>query len=129
MNRYDDEHFKRWPFPVSDDEIRTDGYLKSLTPAEELALFLSLRGHCLKEAGRTAEAIAAYSEAVRFAPESRPYRLLLADAQNPAPVRAQRRTAAVCEPAALGFPTTPLNAGSQPGLVPDPNPRLTMPQH
>ena len=52
MNRDDDEHFKQWPYPVTEEEIQADGYLKSLTPVEELALFLSLRGHCLKEAGR-----------------------------------------------------------------------------
>jgi hypothetical protein len=82
MNRYDDEHFKQWPYPVTDEEIQADGYLKSLTPVEELALFLSLRGHCLKEAGRMPEAVASYAEAVRLAPASRPYRLLLAAAQQ-----------------------------------------------
>ena len=82
MNRYDDEHFKQWPFPVTEEEIQADGYLKSLTPVEELALFLSLRGHCLKEAGRMSEAVASYAEAVRLAPASRPYRLLLAAAQQ-----------------------------------------------
>jgi hypothetical protein len=29
MNRYDDGHFKQWPYPVSDAEIRTEGFLKS----------------------------------------------------------------------------------------------------
>ena len=82
MNRYDDEHFKQWPYPVTEEEIQADGYLKSLTPVEELALFLSLRGHCLKEAGRMSEAVASYAEAVRLAPASRPYRLLLAAAQQ-----------------------------------------------
>lgn len=82
MNRYGDEHFNQWPFPVTEEEIRADGYLKSLTPVEELALFLSLRGHCLKEAGRMPEAIASYAESVRLAPGSRPYRLLLAEAQQ-----------------------------------------------
>jgi tetratricopeptide (TPR) repeat protein len=82
MNRYDDEHYKHWPFEVTEEEIREDGYLKSLTPSEELALFLSLRGNCLKEAGRVAEAIVAYEQAVRFAPNARPYRVLLAAARN-----------------------------------------------
>jgi hypothetical protein len=45
-------------------------------------LFLSLRGHCLKEAGRISEAVASYAEAVWLAPGSRPYRLLLAAAQQ-----------------------------------------------
>lgn len=82
MNRYNDEHFKQWPFPVSDEEIRTEGYLKSLTPAEELAVFLSLRGNCLKENGRLAEAASCYASAVRLAPRSNAYRALLVDAQS-----------------------------------------------
>jgi hypothetical protein len=83
MNRYDDEHFKQWPFPVNEEEIRSDGYLKSLTPTEELALFLSLRGQCLMEAGRRSAAEASYAQAVRLAPTSKPYRALLAAAQQP----------------------------------------------
>jgi hypothetical protein len=62
MNRYDDEHFKQWPFPVSDGEIRTEGYLKSLTASEELAVFLSLRGNCLKESGRLKEAANCFAQ-------------------------------------------------------------------
>ena len=84
MNRYDDEHFRQWPFPVTEEEIQADGYLKSLAATDELALFLSLRGHCLQEAGRTSEAVAAYSDALRLAPDSRPYRLLLAAAHEAA---------------------------------------------
>jgi tetratricopeptide (TPR) repeat protein len=82
MNRYDDEHYKHWPFEVTEEEIQEDGYLKSLTPSEELALFLSLRGNCLKEAGRMPEAIASYDQAVRFAPNARPYRVLLSATRN-----------------------------------------------
>jgi hypothetical protein len=82
MNRYDDEHYKHWPFEVTEEEIREDGYLKSLTPPEELALFLSLRGNCLKEAGRIPEATASYEQAVRLAPQARPYRVLLAAARS-----------------------------------------------
>lgn len=123
MNRYDDEHFKQWPFPVSDEEIRTDGYLKSLTPPEELALFLSLRGHCLKEAGREAEATAAYAEAVRLAPDSRPYRLLLAEAQNPA-ARPPGEDSPKPVPVAYGLPPPALGSAAQGGPIPDPNPLL-----
>jgi hypothetical protein len=77
MNRYDDAHFKQWPFPVTAEEVNAEGYLKSLTAAEELAVFLSIRGQCLMEARRTAEAATTYAEAVRLAPASRGYRLLL----------------------------------------------------
>jgi hypothetical protein len=121
MNRYDDEHFKQWPFPVTDEEIQADGYLKSLTPVEELALFLSLRGHCLKEAGRVAEAVASYAEAVRLAPDARPYRLLLAAAQQersrpasgacvppaPGPQHGYAQTTPMPPPPPAAFPTLP----------------------
>lgn len=83
MNRYNDEHFKNWPFPVSEDEIRTEGYLKSLTAVEELAVFLSLRGNCLKEAGQIREAARCYGRAAQLAPTVRSYGLLLADLQQP----------------------------------------------
>jgi hypothetical protein len=120
MNRYDDEHFKQWPFPVSEAEIQADGYLKSLTAVEELALFLSLRGHCLKEAGRMPEAVAAYAEAVRLAPASRPYRFLLAAAQQE---RAYPASGAGVPPAsAAGVPpaTGPPTYAQAPPLLPPP---------
>jgi hypothetical protein len=120
MNRYDDEHFKQWPYPVTQEEIQADGYLKSLTPVEELALFLSLRGHCLKEAGRMSEAVASYADAVRLAPAARPYRLLLAAAQQE---RAYPDSGVVVPPAsaagvppAMGLPST--YAQTQPPPVP-----------
>jgi len=143
MNRYGDDHFKHWPFPVTEAEIQADGYLKSLTPAEELALFLSLRGHCLREAGRMPEAIASYAEAVRLAPDSRPYRLLLADARQRGSY--QDRSAGV-PPASAGavppaaslppayaqaaplLPPPPPPVTAQPGAPPDPNPLLRIRQ-
>lgn len=78
MNRYDDDHFRNWPYPVTEEEIAKEGYLKSLSPAEEAALFLSLRGHCLRHARRLDHAIEAYAAAVQLAPSSAAYRLLLA---------------------------------------------------
>lgn len=124
MNRYDDEHFKQWPFPVTEDEIKADGYLKSLTPVEELAVFLSLRGHCLREAGRIQEAASAYRAAAKLVPGSRAYSLLLAEtlagspASSPADAPGQR--------AALGsgLPPEVLNSAPRSGPGPDPNPLL-----
>lgn len=133
LNRYDDEHFKQWPFPVTEGEIAADGYLKSLSPAEELALFLSLRGHCLEAAGRTPEAVSSYAAAVRLAPASRPYRMLLAAAQQPRqPQSPETRLATFRSPYALQSPpasftppTMSLPSGNQP---PDPNPLLKLRQ-
>jgi hypothetical protein len=44
------------------------GYLRSLTPAEELALFLDSRGHCLYYTGNTREALICYAQAYKIAP-------------------------------------------------------------
>jgi hypothetical protein len=82
MNRYDDEHYKQWPFPVTEEEMRADGYLKSLTPQEELALFLSIRGHCLMAAQCYAEAQTNYANAAQLAPDLRGYRLLQQNAAH-----------------------------------------------
>jgi hypothetical protein len=128
MNRYDDEHFKQWPFPVTEEEIQADGYLKSLTPVEELALFLSLRGHCLKEAGRMSEAVASYAEAVRLAPGSRPYRLLLADAQQAEALPQSRAGVSPAPRPTLGPRPSPLAPVSRANQPPDPNPLLKIRQ-
>ena len=61
MNRYDDEYYRNWPFPLTEAEINEHGYLKSLSAAEELAVFLSIRAQCLMEAGRDAEAVTSLS--------------------------------------------------------------------
>jgi len=51
---FPDEHYMTWPAPWSDVEIKGGYYLKSMTPAQELATFLATRGHCLEDrsAGR-----------------------------------------------------------------------------
>jgi hypothetical protein len=67
----DDDYYKKWPYPVTDEEIRSGWYLKSLTPSEELAIFLQTRGHCLRVAGFFGEAKAAYQQAQARTP-SRP---------------------------------------------------------
>ena len=60
-NRFSDDYYRHWPLEVSEKEIRADGHLKSLTPSEELAVFLSIRGMCEAEAGRYSEALAVRS--------------------------------------------------------------------
>lgn len=82
LNEYDDEHYKQWPIPLTDQDIKEEGYLKSLTPAEELSVFLTIRAMCLREAGRMNDAIVAHAAALRLAPDWRSNRLLLADAQQ-----------------------------------------------
>jgi len=67
VNRFSDDYYRHWPLEVSDAEIRAEGYLKSLSPAEELAVFLSVRAMCLSEAKRYAEAAESFREAARLA--------------------------------------------------------------
>jgi hypothetical protein len=80
MNRYDDAHYRQWPFVLTDQELQENAYLKSLTPAGEAAVFLSLRAECLREAGRLEEARQCYAGAARFAPEVRLYAILAGQA-------------------------------------------------
>jgi hypothetical protein len=80
FHRRDDDHFKKWPHPISDEEVKAGIYLVSLAPSEELAAFLAVRGHCLEDNGRLAEALVAYSLAHQLAPKSPEYLAFLADA-------------------------------------------------
>ncbi|MEO0966420.1 MAG: hypothetical protein AAFY08_15045 [Planctomycetota bacterium] len=41
----DDAHYQAFPFHVSDEDVKANRYLESLTPRAELALFLAARGH------------------------------------------------------------------------------------
>jgi hypothetical protein len=81
LNRFDDDYYRHWPFEVSTAEERAEGYLKSLTPSQELAAFLSIRGMRLRDSGRVPEAADAFAIATRFAPECRGYREMCASLQ------------------------------------------------
>ncbi len=69
MNSHPDKHYLTWPYPITAPEIERGEYLRSLTPREELALFLAGRGHCLDENGQEAEAYVAYAHAHELAPK------------------------------------------------------------
>ena len=73
LSRFDDDYYRHWPFEVTEQEVRAEGSLKSLTPAEELAVFLSIRGMCLREAGRKSDSAHAFAAAARLAPHCRSY--------------------------------------------------------
>jgi len=127
MNRYDDDYYRHWPFPLTEAEIIEHGYLKSLSSAEELAVFLSIRGQCLMEAGRYAEAVTSLEHAVRLRPGSPDEKLLLAQAWakrdgfvEPQPSISRAAAAAstqFTQPIGIRYAT-----GSE--FVPDPNPLL-----
>jgi hypothetical protein len=72
-----DEYYKTWPFKITEEEVARNSYLKSLTPTEELACFMSLRGACLYDGmGHFKEGIAAYCEALHLAPHIPAYRAI-----------------------------------------------------
>src|ERR1035437_4588273 len=78
LNRFEDDYYRHWPLEVTPAEEAAEGYLKSLAPPEELAVFLSTRGMCLREAGRLPEAAEAFAAAARRAPACQGYQVMLA---------------------------------------------------
>jgi tetratricopeptide (TPR) repeat protein len=76
LNSFPDSYYRHWPFEVSPEEEAAEGYLKSLSPPEELAVFLSVRGMCLRELGRYSEAAEAFAAAHKFNPACRSYGLM-----------------------------------------------------
>jgi hypothetical protein len=76
LNKFDDAYYRSWPYKVTDEEMAAQGYLKSLSPAEELAVFLSIRGLCLRDAARMKEAAESFAAATRLAPNCRGYKVL-----------------------------------------------------
>ena len=78
VNRFADDYYQHWPLEVSEEEVQAEGHLKSLSPAEDLAVFLSIRGMCLQEGKRYEEAAGSFRAASRLAPESQAYREMTA---------------------------------------------------
>lgn len=64
-----DEHYMRWPKPISARAIKEGWCLRNQTPREELAGFLAQRGHCLFDNLQPALAAEAYCHAHRIAPQ------------------------------------------------------------
>jgi hypothetical protein len=69
-----------WPAALTDEQVRKGRYLLSLGAAEELAVFVESRGHCLLDNGRVREARMAYEHACRLDPLSPGHWSWLADA-------------------------------------------------
>jgi len=84
-----DSYYRNWPDKITDEEMKQGWYLKPLTPAEELAVFLHNRGYCLMDSGHFAEAKAAFSQAAELAPQDPLGRMRIAsaaEAMRPIPV-------------------------------------------
>ena len=114
------ELYKKWPFPVSEEEIRAFGLLQSMAPAQEPATFLSIPGAGLMAMGRSDDAIASYGHASRLDPDSLDHRLALA--------AARQKTAKGSRPTEAGFdhpefnPDAPDHPGLQTMKRPTPSP-------
>jgi Transglutaminase-like superfamily len=70
LNTYKDEYYMTFPKPISEAEVMAGLYLKSLSTAEEFAVFLAARGNCLEDNGRKGEALVSYAQAVGRDPKS-----------------------------------------------------------
>lgn len=66
FSAYDDEHYRNWPRKMTKEEADSGFYLRPLSGAEMLGVFLTTRGHCLLDIGRFEEAKQAYQTAQRF---------------------------------------------------------------
>lgn len=66
INTFSDDYYKKWPFPMTEHEMKNSTLLKNLNPQQELAVFLSNRADCLVVSGRHAEALTAVSQALRL---------------------------------------------------------------
>lgn len=75
MNSHPDEFYHNWPMRIECEELASGQYLHSLTPREELASFLALRGNCLQDNARFEEAAHAYQYACLFAPQIHRYQM------------------------------------------------------
>lgn len=79
LNTFSDDYYMHWPNEISPDEVRLGHYLHNLKPNQELAHFMTTRGHCLEDRGHLAMAIEAYRHANRLSP-SEPHHLWMLQA-------------------------------------------------
>jgi hypothetical protein len=67
---------------LTEAEIKEDDYLKSLSPREELSVFLSIRGACQTDNGQLGDALASFNLAYRYVPTWKGNQYLLAVARG-----------------------------------------------
>ena len=76
VNRFSDDYYRHWPLEVSDAEIQAEGYLKSLSSSEELAVFLSIRGMCWRDAHDHKQAAECFRLAAKLNPACLSYTIM-----------------------------------------------------
>jgi hypothetical protein len=72
---HDDEYYKKRPAPIDAGEMHRKHLLRSLTAAEELALFMATRSSSLTDTGRLTEAAIANAYACHLMPGHPPFLL------------------------------------------------------
>jgi hypothetical protein len=80
FSSHPDDYYKTWPLKLTDHEVRANGYLLSLTPMEEFAMFLASRGHCGVDNKQPTFAARCYENAYRHDTRRPCYRAWLIDA-------------------------------------------------
>jgi hypothetical protein len=75
---YQNEYYRTWPVSFTPEEEQSESFLKNLTPAQELSVFLSTRGMCLEAMGEYRKALGAFAHAYYREPQSRANQLLFA---------------------------------------------------
>jgi hypothetical protein len=115
MLKYPDEHYKSWPMAVGDVEIAENQYLQSMTPRQELALFMVTRGHNLLDTIQPESAMHAYGAACRLAGSPPIYRRFYHSAiDSVAALNAPSRRMA------MDYPTPGYRVGGDPSRPPGP---------
>ena len=81
VNHCDDEEYKKWPFPLTETDIKEEDYLKSLSAREELSVFLSIRGACQTEGEQLGDALMSLNLACKYVPTWKGNQVMMAHAR------------------------------------------------
>lgn len=65
-----DNEYRTWPATFTSEDEISESYLKSPTPVQELAVFLTIRGECLRSSGNLLESLGAMAQAFYKEPQS-----------------------------------------------------------
>jgi hypothetical protein len=79
---HSDQEYRRWPHPLTDEEIKTYGYLKPMSQREILGAFLIIRAGSLTSMRRYDEAAESWETANRYLPETPVLKQLVARAKE-----------------------------------------------
>lgn len=111
-----DEHYRDWPLPITDTEMKSGEFLRSLSPQEELATFLLQRASCLQAHRRTNEERACLAEALQLMPHSATLQMAVRSTFGMGTAQRMHR-----------FTDRDLPPEVRAALPPDPTPRIPMP--